>query len=367
MIINGGSRCNWRFFAKHLMKGEENERVEISEIRGLAGETVLDALREMDALASGTRCKNFFYHANLNPRADEHLTAEQWEKAVDTLESNLGLDGHSRFIVEHQKEGRSHRHVIWSRIDTDSMTAASDSKNYEAHERTARALEEAFGLSTVQGAHVRSGRRPKRRPKAWETFRGHESGVDPQAVGREITELWHQADSGKAFAASLAAHGYRLCKGDRRDFCVIDQVGHVHSLARRIDGAKAADIRARMADIDREALSSAGDAIPTERPAAPASTVPAAEQGVAMATPTVSAKPPSALDAFAHEVSEVMKTHGGDPHLADGLTWFERSVTVFEAAREHVAEWLKGRWQDLVDRFSGYGHDDTHDDHDRER
>jgi hypothetical protein len=367
MIINGGSRCNWRFFAKHLMKGEENERVEITEIRGLAGDTVLEALREMDALASGTRCKNFFYHANLNPRADEHLTPEQWERAIDTLESNLGLDGHSRFIVEHQKEGRSHRHVIWSRIDTDSMTAASDSNNYEAHERTARELEQAFGLSTVQGAHVRSGRRPKRRPKAWETFRGHQSGVDPNIVSRELTELWRQADSGKAFAASLAANGYRLCKGDRRDFCVLDAAGDAHSLARRIDGAKAATIRARMADIDRDALPSVQDATPIEPARGAATALAAGAQGAAMASPGTTPAPASALDAFAHQVCEVMQTHGGDPHLADGLTWIERSVTVLGAAREQVAGWVKGRWQDLVDRFGSRGHHETPPDHDRER
>jgi hypothetical protein len=255
VIISGGSRCNWRFFAKHLMNPDTNELVRIAEIRGLAADNLLDAFREMDALASGTRCKNFFYHADINPREDEHLTDDQWEKAVDTLEANLGLVDHSRFIVDHEKNGRTHRHVVWSRIDVDSMTAVSDSKNYASHEKTSRELEQAFGHEPVRGAHGRDGgKRPERRPDNWEVFRGKRSGIDPQEVKAELTALWRQADTGPAFVAAIDQQGYVFARGDKRDFVVVDQAGDAHSLARRIDGAKAADIRARLAGIDREAL-----------------------------------------------------------------------------------------------------------------
>jgi hypothetical protein len=140
VIIGGGSRSNWRYFSRHLTNAKDNERVTLIEVRGLAADNVRDALREMHAVASGTQCENFFYHADLNPREDEHLTPEQWEMAVDTLEKNLGLEGHSRFVIEHEKNGRIHRHVVWNRIDPDSMTAVSDYRNFAAHERTAREL-----------------------------------------------------------------------------------------------------------------------------------------------------------------------------------------------------------------------------------
>lgn len=258
MIISGGSRSNWRFFAKHLTNGKDNERVNVIEFRGLASENVLEAFREMDALASGTQCKNFFYHADINPREHEHLSPEQWESSVDRLEKNLGLDGHSRFVVEHEKEGRTHRHVIWSRIDVDSMTAVSDSRNYAIHERTARALETEFDHAAVRSTLTRDAKdkRPERRPKNWETFRGNKSGVDPESVTTEVTALWQKSDSGAAFNAALTERGYLLCKGDRRDFCLIDPAGKEHSLARRIEGVKAAEVRARMADINREDLPS---------------------------------------------------------------------------------------------------------------
>jgi hypothetical protein len=244
------------------MRADQNERVSVEEIRGLAAQNVRDAFREMEAVASGTRCTNYFYHCNLNPREGEVLTAQQWEQAADTLERELGLTDQPRFVVEHEKDGRVHRHVVWSRIDADSMTAISDSLTYPKHERAARELEQAFGHEAVESVLVkdRGTQRPERNPKDWESFRGQDSRLDPKAIKAEVTQLWQAADSGAAFAAALHEHGYILARGDRRDFCLIDQEGDEHSLARRISGVKAAEIRARMEDIDREQLPSVAEA-----------------------------------------------------------------------------------------------------------
>lgn len=261
MIINGSSRSNGSFFARHLMRADHNERVTVVEIRGLAAETIGDAFREMKAIACGTRCTNYFYHANLNTREDEHLTAEQWAQAADRLERELGLLDQARFVVEHEKAGRTHRHIVWSRIDVDSMTAISDSLTYPKHERVARELEAAFGHEPVDSVLVKDRQtpRPERNPRDWEGFRGQDSQLDPKAIKAEVTALWQRADSGAAFAAALEDQGYVLVRGDRRDFCIVDRAGDEHSLARRIAGVKAADIRERMADVDREALPSVSE------------------------------------------------------------------------------------------------------------
>jgi hypothetical protein len=84
MIINGGSRSNGAWFAGHLLNAVDNARVAVVEVRGVAAESVRGALQEMEAVASGTRCRNYFYHGNLNPREDEPLSAQQWAQAVDT-------------------------------------------------------------------------------------------------------------------------------------------------------------------------------------------------------------------------------------------------------------------------------------------
>lgn len=247
MIINGGSRRNARFFAQHLNKAEEHEHITVCEIRNLAARNIADALREMEAIAIGSQCKNFFYHANINPSHDETLTAEQWRITVDTLEKNLGLSGHARFIVEHRKKGRTHRHVIWLRINVYTMRAVKMTDDYEKHQATARQLETEFGLRAVPstlGTARPDGPRPFRRAKPWETFRGHSTGIDPHLMKREITTLYQESMDAPAFAARLAAGGYGLVRGSRQGLCVVDKVGQLHSLPRRIDGVDAAALAA---------------------------------------------------------------------------------------------------------------------------
>lgn len=258
MIINGGSRCNGAFFAKHLGNAEKNETVKLAEIRGLAAKNIGQALYEMKAVASGTpRCKNFFYHANLNPLDHEKLTPEQWDQAVDTLEKKLGLEGQARFVVEHEKHGRTHRHVVWSRIDVDRMIAIRMDNDFEKHQAVSRQLEREFGLEqgrSVLGPEAEKGKRPQRRPKAWETFRGYKSGVNVRELTEEITELWNRAENAEAFVSALEGRGYILAQGDSRNYCIVDRHGDVHSLARRVKGARAADVDKKLGEIDPKTL-----------------------------------------------------------------------------------------------------------------
>jgi hypothetical protein len=256
MIINGGSRSNARFFAKHLDNADGNERVTLCEIRNLTAQSVTEAFREMEAIALGTQCKNYFYHANINPLDSEYLTPEQWNRAIDLLEENLELTGHARFVVEHWKKRRTHRHVLWLRIAVDTMRAVTMTDDYEKHQATARHLEREFCLQrgrSVLGKR-RKGGRPARRPQSFETFRGHKSGIDPHAMTAHMTTLYRGSENAEAFTRALAEHGYRLAKGDRRDFCIVDKAGHVHSLARRLDGVAAARLAVFLAAIDPKTL-----------------------------------------------------------------------------------------------------------------
>lgn len=257
IIINGGSRCNGAFFAQHLTNAEMNEEVSLADVRGLAAKNIGQAFYEMKAVASGTRCKNFFYHANINPEEDETLTPEQWERAVEALEKRLGLEGHARFVVEHEKKGRIHRHVVWSRIDVDQMKAVKMPHDFAKHQAVARQLEIEFGLRqgrSVLGPDADKENRPERRPKPWETFRGQKSGVSVKDLKEEVTRLWREADSAEAFTAALEERGYILARGDSRAWCIVDQNGDVHSLARRIEGVKAKDIREKLSDIDPQTM-----------------------------------------------------------------------------------------------------------------
>lgn len=262
MVIKGSARGGAVKLAAHLQRTDTNEKMRVVEMRDVAAEDLRGALIEMDALGCALRTQRTLYHASINTRADEAMTPEQWRRAVDRLEQELDLTGQPRVIVEHQKEGREHVHIVWARTDLEHMRAIRCDHNYRKHETVARELEQEFGHERVQGAHAeRDGvERPERTPSHAEMQQAERTGLTPREAKEQLTELWNRTDSGQAFAAALDEAGWILARGDKRDFVVLDPAAEVHSLTRRIDGAKAKDVRARMADLDAASLPSVEEA-----------------------------------------------------------------------------------------------------------
>ena len=255
MIVNGASRRSVGFWSKHLENDKKNDRAELKEIRGLAAENLRDALLEMQEDAKNTRLKNFFYQANFNPTAEERLSEEQWQRAFEIFEKHRGIpEGTARIVYEHEKEGRVHRHVIWSRVDTENGRAWSDRLDAKICHAASREISEELGLhrSISPLDKDREGPRPERAPESWEMFRGLKSELDPRAIKEEVTKMFRESENAPAFVERLQQAGYHVVQGDRRDFCIIDSAGEVHSLARRIDGVKAKELREFMRQLPRE-------------------------------------------------------------------------------------------------------------------
>lgn len=266
IIIEGGSRCAGWWWAAHLQNTEKNERAQLVAAEGLSAETVPEMFREMHGMAIGSKAKNYFYQANINPRADEHLTPEQRREAVATLGRNLGLDGQPHFVIEHEKNGRVHQHVVWLRVDLDTMKAIPDSLTARVHERTSRELETKFDLEPGKSILVadRDFERPERLAKKHERFRGAQSGIDPRTVATELRTLREHSNGAASFRAGMEAAGYVLARGDRRDYVAVDRAGHEHGLARGL-GIKAAELRQYMQGIDAESLPSVAEAKTRQR------------------------------------------------------------------------------------------------------
>ncbi len=256
MVIKGSARGGPAKLALHLERTDTNEKMRVAEMRGVAAKDLNGALREMDALGAALNTHRTLYHASINTRGDERMTPEQKAVAIDRLEERLGLTGQPRVVVEHTKKDRDHIHIVWSRTDLEHMRAIRCDHNYRTHEQVARDLEREFGHARVQGAHVeRDGKaRPARTPGHDEMQQAERTGLSPREAKEWITGLWRATDSGKAFKAAIEGQGWALARGDRRDFVLIDRTGQVHSLARRVEGATAADIRSRMTDVDRDSL-----------------------------------------------------------------------------------------------------------------
>lgn len=263
MIIRGNPAGNVMFWSKHLTNDEKNERAEVREIRGCTADNLQDALWEMKWVAAGSRCQgNFMYQANINPYAHETLTPDQWRESIDTLEKNLGLDGHQRIVIEHVKHGRQHFHVVWNRVDQETLRVADMGGNWRIHERTQEELEQRFGLTPTPAKDPDRARGPD----LWELRAAERSGIDPVAMKAELTELWRASDTGQAFKAAIEERGYILANGDKASVLgVVDYAGDFHSLTRRLDGVKAAEVRDFMQHVDRGALPSVDEARAEQR------------------------------------------------------------------------------------------------------
>lgn len=258
MIIKGASRAGPRQLSRHLARTDTNERVEVLELHSPTA-SLHEAFRDWQTLADGTRGTKGLYHANIDPDARYDMTPEQWTRAVDVLEEELGLQGQPRAVVLHEKNGRQHIHVVWQRTDIDTMTLRSDSHNFKAHERASFRLEEEFGHEHVPGKHAKRDRDaqpelPSSDITHAEWQQSERSGIDPRARKAEITALYQASDTGSAFRSALDEAGYVLARGDRRDFVLIDQHGDVLSLRRQIAGISAKDLRAFMADVPQQAV-----------------------------------------------------------------------------------------------------------------
>ena len=123
VILKGNQRAGGKQLASHLMKVEDNEHVHIHELRGFVSDDLHSAFHEAYAVSRGTRANQFLFSLSLNPPPNERVPVEVFETAIETIEQKLGLEGQPRAIVFHEKEGRRHAHVVWSRIDTEKMKA----------------------------------------------------------------------------------------------------------------------------------------------------------------------------------------------------------------------------------------------------
>ena len=84
---------------------------------------LVPALNEIYAVSRGTKAKNLLFSLSLNPPQTEQVSTQAFLNAIERAEKDLGLSGQPRAIVFHEKKGRRHCHVVWSRIDAQNMKA----------------------------------------------------------------------------------------------------------------------------------------------------------------------------------------------------------------------------------------------------
>ena len=244
MIIKAKERGGGAQLARYLLTMRDNDHVELHEVRGFVSDDLLGAFSEADAIAAGTRCTNHLFSISLNPPELADVSVEDFEKAADEVERKLGLDDQPRAIVFHEKDGRRHAHVVWSRIDAERMRAINLS-HYKLHLRdVSRDLFRAHGWDMPKGLRDWRERDPLSfNREEWQQAR--RTGLDPKHIKALFQRAWERSDSGASFAQALKERGFTLARGDRRGVVAVDYRGEIYAVARQA-GVKTKDVVARV-------------------------------------------------------------------------------------------------------------------------
>ena len=243
MILNGNQRGGAKDLAIHLMK-EENDHVELYELRGFVADDLMGAFGEAQAISKGTRCKQFLFSLSLNPPEKELVAVAEFEAAIDKVEKKLGLEGQPRAIVFHEKNGRRHAHAVWSRIDTINMKAIQLSHSHRKLRDVSREIYREHGWELPSGLIDRGARDPKNFSLAeWQQAR--RVGKDPRVIKSALQDAWAISDSKSALVQALEERGFTLAKGDRRGFVILDRDCEIYSLPKWL-GIKTKAVREKV-------------------------------------------------------------------------------------------------------------------------
>lgn len=249
MIFYASQRANAAELAKHLLNTAENDHVTVHEVRGFATNDLTEALLEIAAISRGTRCKQYLFAVSLNPPEEADVPIEGFEAAIEQIERRLNLVDQPRLIVFHEKKGRRHCHVVWSRLAVSRHNIGRMVAIPMNHFK--RKLQDiSYILFLKNGWKLPAGMRRKEDKNPFALSREEyrqavRLAEDAQALKGLFKALWEQSDSKAAFVSALEAHGFLLAQGDRRGFVAVDLNGKVYSLSRWV-AVKPKELAARL-------------------------------------------------------------------------------------------------------------------------
>jgi len=243
MILTGSQRGGARQLAAHLLS-PENDHVTVHDIRGFASHDLMGAFIEAHAISKGTRCKQFLFSLSLNPPLEVDVPTSDFEDAVDQIEKRLDLEGQSRAIVFHEKNGRRHAHVVWSRIDSQNMKAKQMSFYKIKLREVSKSLYKQHGWTMPDGLADSQNRDPLNFT-LHDWLQAKRAEQDPRDIKEALQDAWQISDNTESYTQALAERGFKLAQGDRRGFVAVDYEGNVFAIA-RWTGLKTKEVRARL-------------------------------------------------------------------------------------------------------------------------
>lgn len=246
MILKGSQRGGARQLAVHLLNRLDNDHITMQELRGFVADDLRGALEEAHAISKGTRCRQFMFALSLNPPKNAEAGIDALVDAADRAELALGLKDQPRAIIIHEKEGRRHAHVVWSRIDPETMTAINLPHFKNKLTGLSRDLYLEHGWELPEGHRTNGWKNPLNFTLAeWQQAKRLD--LDPREIKQVFQTAWAQSDNLMSFRNALEEHGYFLARGDRRALVALDIHGEVFAVPRWAD-VKTSEVRNRLGD-----------------------------------------------------------------------------------------------------------------------
>jgi ATP-dependent exoDNAse (exonuclease V) alpha subunit/predicted mannosyl-3-phosphoglycerate phosphatase (HAD superfamily) len=246
MILKGAQRGSAKALALHLLNDDDNDHVEVHSITGFISNDVTGAFKEVQAIAKGTKCTQPFFSVSMNPPLDESVSVETFETAIQEIEDSQNLKDQPRVIIFHEKEGRRHCHVVWSRIDAETMTA----KNLSFFKTKLQDISIELFLQNKwqlpRGFMDSEAKNPTNVTlDEWQAAkRLGKNAIDQKKL---IQLCWATSDSKESFQAALNERGYILARGDRRSHVIVCHDGEVIAVTRAV-GLRVKQVRERLGD-----------------------------------------------------------------------------------------------------------------------
>jgi len=244
MISFASQRGLGQDLATHLMNTHDNEIMDVAEVRGAVAQDLHGAFAEWEFQAHAlTRCRKYLYSMSINPDPDQKaLSRDQYHDYIARTEEKLGLTDQPRAIVFHQKYGREHCHVVWSRIDREQEKAVQLSFDKEKLMQVTRDFAIEHGIELPDGyqrdgkgkGDEAKGKKSTEQISLYEQSQETSTGISKEKHKEQVTEAWELSDCPKAFVHALAEQGYVLATG-KRPYVVVDIYGNMNSLPKLID------------------------------------------------------------------------------------------------------------------------------------
>jgi len=342
MILHGNQRGGARDLALHLLSNE-NDHVDVHELRGFVADDLQGSLHEAYAMSKATKAKQFLYSLSLNPPQEAEVSTLDFESAINRAEKTLGLNGQPRAVVFHEKKGRRHCHVVWSRTNTDTMTAVPLPHTKRKLMELSKELYIEHGWEMPKGMQ-NSELVDKRNFTLSEWQQAKRIGKDPRTIKQAFQDSWALSDDQKSFTLALKERGYVLARGDRRGFVAVDRFCEVYAVPKWV-GIKTKDVKAKLGNEKQlPSVSEAKQTISTEMVQRLSEIGKEQDQRIGHRLHIIGQKRESLLERHRSERAELKKFHE------------KRQLQELQARQARFRKGLRG----FFDRFTGQRKKTTH-------